>query len=374
MYAAASLRATIIFRNNTLLNLILLLLAAWLFLFILDAIFSPRIPWLAVFTLMIDSGLIGVLLLITGQDFFAFLFAILGMRAMQQVSPRVMTGLIVLFAILTYLGLIGSNGLLMSLAQALTYSGLAAFLAAYIWSTRKAAIIQQQQHALVAELQQANQRLEFHARQQEQLAAGRERQRLARELHDSVTQTVFSMTLTTQSALLLLERDRKQVKGQLDRLDQLSENAMAEMQEMISHLAPLPARVDFVTQLHQHLEERLRMDDLAVNLDITGDQALSPADQIILFRIAREALNNVVKHARVKQAVIRLHLEQPFWMEIEDNGCGFDTRQSLEQKGMGIAGMAERASEGGWLLKVTSTPGSGTRIHVDKSTPGGNLS
>ncbi len=203
MFAAATLRAYIIFQNDPLLGWVLLLLSDWLLLIIGATLFTRQLPWLTVFALVLDAGLIYILLQITGQDFFAFLFAILGMRAMQQYSPQVVGVLIGLCAILTFMALIGSIGLLKSLAQALTYSALGAFLTAYIWSTRKAGVIQQQQQALVEELQQANHRLEYHARQQEQLAAGRERQRLERELHDSVTQTIFSMTLTTQSALEL---------------------------------------------------------------------------------------------------------------------------------------------------------------------------
>ena len=370
MIAAAVLRAAIIFRNDPLLERILFILAAWLVLFIGDTLFSNRVSWLWVDALVIDMGLICVLLIITGQDFFAFLFSVLGMRAMQKVSPRVMAGLIALFAVLTFFSLVASIGALRSLAQALSYSAVAAFLATYIWSTRKAGDIQRQQQALVDELQQANQQLEYHARQQEQLAAGRERQRLARELHDSVTQTIFSMTLTTQSALLLLEHNRKQLPAQLDRLDQLSQSAMAEMQSLISQLAPLAAGGDLVTLLRQHLNDRRRTDDLAVSLQVEGNQSLSPAEQTSLFRIAQEALNNVVKHAGIKQAFIRLHLEYPMWMEVKDDGCGFETRQDPGREHMGMRGMRERASEIGWSLRVNSSPRSGTCIRVEKNTPG----
>ena len=84
-------------------------------------------------------------------------------------------------------------------------------------------LIQEQQQALVSKLEQANRQLESYSQQLQELAAGRERQRLARELHNSVTQTIFSMSITTQSALILLEQDRSQVAAQLDRLDQLAE-------------------------------------------------------------------------------------------------------------------------------------------------------
>jgi signal transduction histidine kinase len=148
---------------------------------------------------------------------------------------------------------------------------------------------------------------------------------------------------------------------------------MAEMQELISRLAPPAASGDFVALLQQHLDDRRRMDDLAVTLEVEGDQPLSPAEQTSLLRIAQEALNNVVKHARVKQAFIRLHLEEPFWMEVEDSGCGFDKQQALGRERMGMAGMGERATEIGWSLRVTSSPGSGTCIRVEKSTSGDKL-
>ncbi len=234
MFAAAALRAIIVLKDEPLLSQTLLALLVWLFLFLGNTILARRLPWSAVIFLVFEASLILYLLLTTGQDFFAFLFAILGMQAMQRFSPRVVGVLIGLFAVLTFLALVGVIDALQALALALIYATLGAFLAAYIWSTLQAGIAREQQQALVRELQEANLNLEFHARQQEQLAAVRERQRLARELHDSVTQTIFSMTLTTQSALLLLDRDRGQVAVQLDRLDNLAQSALSDMQVLIS--------------------------------------------------------------------------------------------------------------------------------------------
>lgn len=372
MYAAAVLRAYVIFRHNPSIGQVLLLLAAWLFLFVGNALFARRLPWSTIACLGLEVGIIFFLLVITGEDFLAFLFAIVSMQTMQSHSPRVVGVLIGLSAVLTFWAMLEPAGLLQALALALIYAALGAFMAAYIWSTRRAGTIQEQQQALVGELQQANRRLEFLARQQEQLAAGRERQRLGRELHDSVTQTIFSMTLTTQSALLLLERDRGQVAGQLDRLDQLAQSAMAEMQVLISRLAPQAVTNDgFVNALRRHIQERRRLDDLDVVLEVIGDRPLDPVEETGLFRIAREALNNVVKHARISQAVIRLQLAGPLWMEIEDRGDGFDPQQVKGGDRMGLAGMRERAAEIGWTLRVESAPGNGTRIRVEKD-PGGD--
>jgi two-component system NarL family sensor kinase len=90
----------------------------------------------------------------------------------------------------------------------------------------------------------------------------------------------------------------------------------------------------------------------------------------LLFRIAQEALNNIVKHAGVNQAAIRLNIAGSPWLEIEDRGAGFDLQQAGGGEHLGLAGMRERAAEIGWTLRVESTPGSGTRIRVVKA-PGG---
>jgi signal transduction histidine kinase len=179
------------------------------------------------------------------------------------------------------------------------------------------------------------------------------------------------MTLTTQSALLLLERDRDQVTTQLDRLDELAQSAMSEIQGIISHMAP-QAEMDggFIASLKRRLEERQRLDNLDVTLELEGDQPLNPAEQAGLFRIAQEALNNVVKHARISQATIRLHLAEPFWMEVEDCGTGFDPQQIRGGDRMGMAGMRDRAAEIGWVLRVESAPGQGTRIRAEKNPRG----
>ena len=112
------------------------------------------------------------------------------------------------------------------------------------------------------------------------------------------------------------------------------------------------------------------MDDLTVSFEVQGSQPLTPAEEQSLFRIAQEALNNVVKHAGVSQAVLRLRLDEPFSMEIEDQGVGFDRQQIQDHGRLGMASMRERAAEIGWGLQVDSSPADGTRIIVQKATIG----
>ena len=279
--------------------------------------------------------------------------------------------LIGLSTLVTFVALIRPYGAVDALALAVVFFGGTVFLGAYIWSTRRAQVIQNELQSLAGKLQEANHQLEYYSRQHQQLAAGRERQRLARELHDSATQTIFSMTLTTQSALLLLERNKPQVAVQLDRLDLLAQNALSEMQVLISRLAPdRLAAGGFEATLRQHLADRHELENLSVTLKVEGCQPLEPAEEAGVFRIAQEALNNIVKHAGVAQAVVRLHLAEPFWMEIEDRGVGFDARQARADGQMGLSSMQERAEEIGWHLQVSSSPGTGTCVRVEKAPEG----
>jgi signal transduction histidine kinase len=198
------------------------------------------------------------------------------------------------------------------------------------------------------------------------IAALEERNRLARELHDSVTQTVFSMNLTSQSALLLYERDLSQVEGQLNRLNQLAQSALSEMQILISELRPEKStQSDIVSALRKHIADRTLQENLSIIFEVEGDGVLNTFEEQGLFRIAQEAINNIVKHARTENAQITLHLSEPYWMEITDHGQGFDLGKALEKGRVGLCSMQERAEEIGWKIEIISSPGSATRIHVE---------
>jgi len=372
MFAAAALRAVLLFRTSPLFNQILMLLAAWLLTCAGSILVASRWPALSALLIGIEIATTVGLVVVSGADFFVFVFAIPCMQAMQRFTVRGTAIVLGLTTLLTLLALMPTRGVLFAAGMAVVYFGGTAVLVAYINATRRASGIEREQQALVADLQRANERLEAYSRQLQDLAAGRERQRLARELHDSVTQTIFSMTLTTQSALLLLDRDPQQVGEQLERLNELTESTLAEMQTLISRLAPEGAgRGKFVADLKQHLEERRRLENLSVRLEAEGGQPLEAEEEVGLFRIAQEALNNIVKHAQVSEAVLRLHLTEPLWMEIGDRGIGFDVEAARRKGTLGLESMHERAEEIGWCLEVESSPGNGTRVRVEKPRGGG---
>jgi signal transduction histidine kinase len=371
MFTAASLRAFLVYQHTAQFGQIILLLVGWAAIFACDVAFFGKQPRLHILLIGMEVLFILIMLLITQTDFFAFLFAVPCMQSMQRFSLKATAFLIGFTSLATVTILIKPYGISQTMALALVYCGGTIFLVTYVHSTRRARSAEDQQQVLVTSLQQANQRLEAASGQMKQLSVVRERQRLARELHDSVTQTIFSMTLTTQSARLLLDRDLHQVAVQLERLDQLAQSALAEMQLLIARLAPeQQAGSRLLPALQAHTTNRLKLDNLEVLLDVKSIGPLETFEEASLFRIAQEALNNIVKHAQVNQATIRIQLEDLPWMEIEDHGVGFNVKEVHSASQFGLASMQERATEIGWDLQVHSSPGSGTRIRIEKSAGG----
>ncbi len=371
MFAAAGLRALLVYQDTILFDQVILLLAGWAVVFACAAILPGRLYKLQFLLIGLEILLILVLLSLTRSDFFSFLLAIPCMQCCRQFDLKAAALLTGLTSLATLAILIEPYGAFQALALTLVYSAGTIFLVTYVQSTRRLGSAEERQLTLASSLQQANQRLAFSSGQVRQLSAARERQRLGRELHDSVTQTIFSMTLTTQSARLLLGKDLQQVAVQLERLDQLSQSALNEMQVLINGLAPeKQAGSRLIPALQVHVDNRLKLDNLAVRLVVESDGQLKSTEEEGLFRIAQESLNNIVKHARVSEAFLRIHLASPAWIEIEDHGAGFNRDEVSSASQFGLSGMEERAAEIGWNLKVQSMPGSGTLIRLDKRAEG----
>jgi signal transduction histidine kinase len=368
-FGAVFLRAVLIYNGNQALVTALFLLLAVSVLYYSQASISLR--WVGYFPvyLVIQSLLIFILLALPGySDFFGGLFTPLSMQVVQYLRPKVVAAWSGVCALVMVLLLAKVYGNTQAVALSLIYTAGIVFFGAYTLARQRAMTARRENQRLAGELQVANQQLQAYSTQLEQLTVARERNRLARELHDSVTQTVFSMTLTTQSALLVLERDLPSIQAYLDRLYQLARSALAEMQLLISQLSPDRIAWDGLEiTLRRHLASSHIPDGMSVSLDIEGDGRLQTAEEQCLFRIAEEALNNIVKHAQTSQAHICLHLDEPFYMEIEDCGLGFDLALARSGGGFGLSSMHERATEIGWSLQVITAPGAGACIRVEKT-------
>jgi signal transduction histidine kinase len=368
-YIAVFLRTLLIYGDRPELSQALILLLVVLVLFISEPAISRRWSRYFPFYLLLQTLLLFVLIALPGYpDFFATLLGILSMQVMLNLNPRVGAVWIVACALIMGVLLVENYGISQAIALALIYTAGNVFYGTYALVIRREQATQDQKLELAYELQAANQQLQDYSARLENLAVARERNRFARELHDSVTQTVFSMTLTTQSALLLFERDPLLVKDQLERLSYLVHGALAEMQTLISELKPEKGAVlGLVPALRRHLADNRITDNLSVSLQVEGESSLTFEEEQALLGIVQEALNNILKHAQTHEAHIRLHLEDTFWMEIEDQGRGFDLPKARSSGRMGLTNMHERAAEIGWDLQVSTSPGAGTCIRVEKA-------
>jgi signal transduction histidine kinase len=377
-FGAVILRSLLIYRGDPILPRLLGLQALVMALYILASLANGRLKRIFPLYLVVQTALVFVLLGSPGYpDFFAVFLNLLSMQVMLGLRPRFAA----LWIILCALGLVfvfyKTYGLAPAIALALIYTAGNVFLGMYTLATRRAFVARRENQELAQELQSTNRRLADYSAQLERLAVARERNHLARELHDSVTQTVFSMTLVTQAAITQLGiqpgtqsgSQPDKVAAHLERLNQLSRSALGEIQVLISELGmeSVPGE-GLAGMLRRHLAGSRLPPELVVTLDVSGGgQPLTPAEEQGLFRIAEEALNNIAKHAQAAQASLRLHLEEPFWMEIEDHGQGFDPGRAPSGEHMGLRNMHGRAAEIGWQLQVTSAPGAGTLIRVEKA-------
>jgi PAS domain S-box-containing protein len=204
-------------------------------------------------------------------------------------------------------------------------------------------------------------------RQAGELASSQERAHLARELHDSVTQALFSMTLITRSTELLVDRDPAAAKEKLGSLRDLQREALAEMRALIFELRPGNLESDgLLSALRTHaaaLQGRIGL-PIVVTSDLTDRLPLSLEE--VLYRISQEALHNVVKHAGARQVELTLHRRSgggTVILRIRDDGKGFDAA-AVPDGHLGLAGMRARAEKIGATFTVESRPGEGTTIEV----------
>ncbi|MEV6649481.1 GAF domain-containing sensor histidine kinase [Streptomyces sp. NPDC051219] len=222
------------------------------------------------------------------------------------------------------------------------------------------------QHAAIA---LTNARLYERSRE---LTIAEERSRLAHELHDAVSQKLFSLRLTAQAAAALVDRDPARAKDELQQVAALAAEAADELRAAVVELRPAALDEDgLVATLRTQIQVLDRAHTASVTFDSAGVRALPAAQEGALLRVSQEALHNALRHSGADKIEVRLsRREHGAVLRITDDGRGFDPR-TVRRAGrhLGLVSMRDRASGVGGSLSVQSAPGEGTTIEME--VPGG---
>jgi PAS domain S-box-containing protein len=196
-------------------------------------------------------------------------------------------------------------------------------------------------------------------------AALEERQRLARELHDSVSQALYGIALGAKTARNLLDQEPDRAKDPLDYVLSLADAGMAEMRALIFELRPESLKTEgLMAALEKQAAALKARQGIEVEATLCEEPQASLEAKEAVYRIAQEALHNTVKHACAKKVEIKMERDPDrMILELSDDGVGFDVRNDFPGH-LGLRSMRERASRLGGTLEVETAPGRGTRIRA----------
>ncbi len=197
-----------------------------------------------------------------------------------------------------------------------------------------------------------------------------ERNRLALDLHDAVSQKLFGLVLSAETAATLLDRDPEAARGQLVKLQELAREALDELRSLIFELRPPELERDGLCgALRKHVDVLRRVQPTLVELEGDVELDSDPPRDGELFRIAQEALQNALRHAQATRVIVSLRSEDGrILLDVTDDGVGFDPGAAeVRSRRLGLTSMEERAHRLGARLEIQSAKGEGTTVHLDTS-------
>jgi len=317
--------------------------------------------YLAIQTALIIWGM----LLYYELDFFAILFMPIGGQAVFILPRRKALTWIAIFSVAIVIGQLTQFEFPNGLPFTFLYLAGLFFVASFSTTMLRVNKERIQSDQLLDELQQAHRQLQEYAGQAEELATAKERNRLARELHDSVAQTLYGLTLQSEAAARELKNGQTdRAAEQLREIRDSSQQSLQETRLLIFELRPpILEQEGLAAALRNRLESVESRSGLKAQIMLEDVKQLPAGIEAGLYGIANEALNNILKHARASEIKVILKKEpNKIVLEIQDNGIGFDV--DAASGGMGLYGMKERAEQFGGELQIQSGT-NGTRIIVE---------
>ena len=346
--------------------LAIVLLGIYAVLVATESTIRQRYPWYINIYFFVQTAIIVVLLNIPlyddrTTDFYALLFIPLCLQAVFYLPRKISYAWIAGFTIVNIVILLYLYGWGLGLQFGLTY------IFAFFFITMLAVLFVNAEESR-KELQEAHRQLQEYSRKAEELATIQERNRLARELHDSVTQALYSLTLYAEAASRELSAGDLEVVGQhLDELRHTSQQALQEMRLLIFELQPpILDRDGLAVALQERLEAVESRTGIETEVSLNLEQRPPSKIEIGLYGIAREALNNILKHAQATRVRVSLsETNEVVLLEIMDNGIGLANNELEGGGGMGIKGMLERADQIGAALTLDTLAEGGTLLRVE---------
>ncbi len=378
---ATAIRYLVTFRDQHLWSIVLLL-GVYLLLLFAEPFFIRRYRLLTYFYLAVQIGIISALSLVTPEvDFWAGLFFPLIVQVMHNFSQRtgfLLTGAFtVIMAILMLLGPGPETGWPIVFTNGVAYFLVAAFIALIREADdarqeaeanrQEAEAAREKSQKQQTELQSAYRQLQSYTAQAEELAVLQERNRMARNLHDSVTQSIYSLTLIAEAGQRMIKSgDLPQADENQSRLGEIAQQTLQEMRLLVYELRPQVLNSEgLVGALEQRLEAVERRAGIDARLLVELEFDLPTDLEEELFHISMEALNNALKHTKASEVVIYLSAEERYLtLEVKDNGQGFDREIARVKGGMGLINMGERVDNIGGKLTIQSELGVGTTVRV----------
>ena len=201
-----------------------------------------------------------------------------------------------------------------------------------------------------------------------ELALSEERSRLARELHDAMSQSLFSLSLSAQAAASLVERDPQRALEEISRVKELARATMGELRSVVAGLRPADLESDgLVVALRSQLSLLERAHGLDITVMVDGEPDLEPEEEHHVFRVVQEAVTNALRHASASKVGVSITATSGGLIaEVHDDGVGFDPGASaIRSRRLGLTSMRERAERLGGTLSLDSAPGEGTRVRLE---------
>jgi signal transduction histidine kinase len=304
-------------------------------------------------------------------DYFAMFYIALVLQAVHALPEKKAIRLAAILTIIMIAMEIYGHGFSLGIGFAVNYILAIAVTVGLIVMTERARIAREESQRLLGELQVAHEQLQTYSKQAEEMAVMEERNRLARELHDSVTQSLHSSTLMAEAGQRLAgEGEIERARGYLVRLGEISQQALGEMRLLVYELRPLALNENgLVGALQQRLDAVERRSGVDVQLSLEENLELPENIEEELFRVALEALNNAIKHASPSMVKVTLQKDVNraipcIELGIIDDGSGFDQSAKDDIGGLGLISMGQRIEKLGGELTIISAPGEGTQVKV----------